>query len=157
MNEILKDEQFLPAALCLISNAQKSIDISTFKIEITSKRRGLRLKEFFDILIRKASDGIEVRLLMNKRDNRGHVPETNAYALKHLKPSKIKIRYLPNDRVAHAKLIIMDKKAAICGSHNLSVKSCQNNFEVSCLLSEETMVLLLKSAYDKTWDTGKDA
>ena len=157
MNDILKDEQFLPAALSLIAGAKKTIDISTFKVEITSKRRGLRLKQFFDILVTKANNGADVRVLMNKRDNRGHVPESNAYALRFLKSSKVKLRYLPDDRVCHAKLLIVDDEKAICGSHNLSVKSCHNNFEVSCLLNEESLVMLLAKAYQEAWGTGKEA
>lgn len=157
MNNILKDEKFLPAALALIAGARKSIWISTFKAEITSKRRGLRLKEFFDLLAERASAGLDVRVLMNKRDNRGHVPESNAYALRFFKSSKIKVRYLPNDRVAHAKIILIDNEAAIFGSHNLSVRSCHNNFEVSCLSTSDEPVLLLVKAYQDTWDTGKDA
>ena len=156
MNDILKDEQFLPAALSLIAGAKKSIYISSFKTEITSKRRGLRLKQFFDILVKKAGEGVDVYLLTNKRDNRGHVPESNAFALRFLKVTKVKVRHLCNNRLCHAKLLIVDKETAICGSHNLSVKSCHNNFELSCLLTDDQPVLLLVAAYENAWDAAKD-
>ena len=156
MNTFIRDEEFLEAAKNLISKASKSIYISTFKAEISKKRRGEKLKALFDLLIDKAKKGVDVRLLTNRRDNRGYVPESNAYALRFLKSTKVKVRHLPNDRVVHAKILIVDRVKAILGSHNLSIKSCHNNFEVSCFLSDVIPVTYLACYYEDIWNTAKE-
>jgi len=156
MNDILKDEQFLPMATVLVAQAKKSIYIATFKAEITSKRRGRKLKAFFDIIAEQADKGVTVHFITNRKDTKGRIPDSNAYAVRYFGPTKIKVRCLPDDRVCHAKLLIVDKDVAICGSHNLSVKACHNNFEVSCLLTEEQPVLLLLKAFEQLWDTAKE-
>ena len=156
MSTFIRDEEFLQKAIDLVRTAKKSIYISTFKLEITSKRRGAKLKEFFDLLIQKAGEGVDVCILTNRKDNRGHVPDSNAFALRFLKTTKIKVRHLPNDRIVHAKVLIVDRKKAILGSHNLSVKSCHNNFEISCFLSEIVSVTYLACYYEDIWSTGKD-
>lgn len=157
MPTLLKDEEFLPAAKSLIANARKSIYISSFKLEITTKRRGLRLAQLFDMLAKKKQDKVDVRVLTNKQDNQGHVPATNAYALRHMKRQKVPVRYLPNNRLTHAKILIVDEQKAIVGSHNLSVKSCHNNFEVSCFITDITTVLYLVAHYNSVWDIAREA
>ncbi len=156
MTYILKDESFLQQATELIQQAQTSIYISTFKAEITTKRRGAKLKQFFDLLIQAALENVEVRLITNGGEHRGHIPDSNIYALRMLKFTKVKVRILPNSRVCHSKIILIDNKLAILGSHNLSVKSCHNNFEISCIISEPVALETLHSIYEEVWSTGKD-
>ena len=153
---LLQDEEFLPAAKSLIANAGKSIYISSFKLEITTKKRGQQLGQLFDILAKKCYDKKVVRVLTNKRDNRGHVPDTNAYAIRYLKEKRVPVRYFPNGRLCHAKILIVDDRKAIIGSHNLSVKSCHNNFEVSFFITDLVTVKYLVDAYDRVWDTAKE-
>lgn len=155
MNEILPDEQFLPAAQYIVAQAKKSIFISTFKLEINTTTRGVRLKKLIDSLVKKSASGVDVRLLINEPNSRGYIPPANAKAITFLRPSKIKIRQLPRNRVCHAKVLIVDNEIAICGSHNLSVKSCHYNFELSCLLTEDQPVQLLTTSYKRAWDVSK--
>jgi len=147
---ILIDEDFLPQAIALITSAKSSIDISTFKAEITTKPRGLHLRQFFKILCDKKSQGVQVNFLINWNDDRRIVPMTNLYAIQELKKHKINIRVLRDDRCCHAKIIIVDRDRAIIGSHNLSVRSCHNNFEISYLIDDPASIVRLSTVYDRT-------
>lgn len=150
--QILKDEEFLPVAQALIENAHKSILITTFKAEITHKPRGRRLKKFFDTLIKKADNGLDVRVILNKNFNRHTIPHTNYFAIRELDKSRIKVRTPRNDRICHAKLLLVDGLAAIIGSHNYSVKSCHNNFEVSYLINNAYIATQLVTIYNHIWE-----
>ena len=157
MSALLIDEAFLPAAISLISNAKKSIYVSTFKAEIVKKRRGLRLVQFFDILVKKKAEKLDVRFLTNKQSRQGNVPTTNSYVIREMQRQRVPTRYLPNNRCTHAKLIIVDDCLAILGSHNLSVKSCHYNFEVSCFIEDPTIIEHIKARYETLWTKAKDA
>ncbi len=147
MGLTLIDNEFLPQAKALIEGAEKSIDISTFKAEITTKPRGLPLLLFFKVLLQKAKEGVKIRFLINWNQERRSCPKTNLYVITELRKAGIPIRHLRNNRCCHAKTIIVDDKKAIIGSHNLSVKSCHNNFEISYLLSGAEDVGAISSVF----------
>ena len=151
MGIILADNNFLPHAQALISGAQSSVDISTFKAEITTKPRGQELLHFFKALLAKAKAGVKVRLLINWNTERKSCPKTNLYVMTELKKQNIKVRTLKNNRCCHAKTIIVDKKNIIVGSHNLSVKSCHNNFEMSYFLQSEELAKEAAAIFDRSW------
>ena len=157
MTVIIKDEGFLPCARALITSAQTSIFISSFKIEVSPKPRGRKLMQFFDILSQRAKEQIDVRVLTNKQNEQGYVPASNGRAIIYLKKNQIKVRVLPNQRIAHVKIIIIDNRRALIGSHNLSIKSCQSNFELSCLISDIESIKYLSTLYDNVWQKAKDA
>lgn len=155
LNILLIDEVFLPAAKALVSMARRSIYISTFKAEITSKPRGRKLSRFFDNICQQKMAGLDVRLLINTTTPRGSIPLSNSYAIAFLKKNRVAVRILPHERTCHAKLIIVDNWAVIFGSHNLSVKSCHNNFEVSYITHDKTVVAGLIDVYENVWNNAK--
>lgn len=154
---ILFDEEFLPQAVALITSAKVCIDIATFKAEITSKPRGRHLQEFFKILFEKKSQGLQVNFLINWNDERRVVPMANLSAIRDLKQHKIDVRILQGNRCCHAKILMVDKDKAIIGSHNLSVRSCHNNFEVSYLIDNPISVMRLAAKYNSVFAAASPA
>lgn len=146
---LLVDQQFLPQATALISMARHSIDICTFKAEFCTKSKGCKLREFFGKLYEKQASGIDVRFLINWHDDRRAVPRTNGAVIKELQEHHITVKRLQHNRCCHAKFIIVDKRRAIVGSHNLSVKSCHYNFEISYLISDDINIARLVSVMDR--------
>ena len=57
---------------------------------------------------------------------------------------------LPERICCHAKIIIVDQSKAIVGSHNLGVKSCHYNFEMSYLIMDPIQVALLSNVFCHT-------
>lgn len=151
MGLLLTDNEFLPQARALVESAKRSIDISTFKAEITTKPRGSTLKQFFQTLLQKAKEGVRVRFLINWNQERRSCPKTNLYVITELKKIGIDIRHLRNNRCCHTKAIIVDKEKAIIGSHNLSVKSCHNNFEISYVIPDQVAITNLASVFEHSF------
>ena len=152
---LLIDNEFLPQAIAFITTAQRRIDIATFKAEITSKPRGRRLHIFFDNLFEKKSQGVQINFLINWNDERRACPLANLSAIRELKNHKINVKILPNNRCCHAKIIIADQDKAIVGSHNLSVKSCHNNFEASYLVLDPVNVARLSAVFERVFLSAK--
>lgn len=152
---LLVDQDFLPQATSLISTATRHIDIATFKAEITLKPRGYRLRLFFWELFRKQREGVQVNFLINWNTKQRVVPLTNRYVIQQLKRQGVNIRILPDDRCCHAKILIVDRRIAIVGSHNLSVRSCHNNFEVSYLIQKPADIARLTAAFNHVFLAAK--
>ena len=155
--KLLDNEVFLPTATTLIDCAEKFIYISSFKLEISSTPRGRGLAYLFELLGEQWKKGIDIRVLTNKQGEQGHVPSTNSFAINVLKRHHIPVKVLPDSRICHAKIILVDNKAAIIGSHNLSIKSCRQNFEQSCLIDSPCTCMHLHQNFLKLWETGRDA
>jgi len=154
---LLINEEFLDAAIELVSESLRYIYISTFKAEIIDKQRGKKLASLFYLLFKKAESGVNVRLLINNISNRGTTPISNFNAINACKNGGVKVRTLPNGRVCHAKVLIADNYLGIVGSHNLSVKSCRANFEVSYMITGTHTVTVLRQVYDEIWERAKEA
>ena len=152
---LLPDEEFLPFASKLIAGARHSVDVSTFKAELTRKPKGKKVATLFDKLIKKAQQGLPVRFLIGKPANFCHVPMTNLLAIRELTAAKVKVRHLKNSRTCHAKIIIVDNRAAILGSHNLSIKSCQYNFECSIYIDNLEIVTRLSQVFIKAFENAR--
>lgn len=151
MGLLLIDNDFLPQAKALVESAQSTIDISTFKAEMTTKSRGLTLLNFFKSLMLKAKEGVQIRFLINWNDKRHACPKTNLFVMTQLRKENIKIRLLKNNRCCHAKTLIIDKKKAIIGSHNLSVRSVTSNFEISFVFQDYNQVKALSDVFASSW------
>lgn len=152
---LLPDEQFLPFAIDLIASARSTLDISTFKAEFTTKPRGRRLMKLFDSICYRSRFGIPVRFLISKRESYGHIPLTNLFAVRELKANKVNVRHLRHSRICHSKIIIVDRRMAIIGSHNLSIRSCCNNFECSVFFDDTETVNHLLNVFTKAFEDAK--
>lgn len=148
---ILIDEQFLPQILTMLRCATRQIDISTYKAEISHKPRGKLLLQFWELLREKRWQGVDIRFLINWNQERKSCPKTNINAYRFLHRAGIKVRSLTHNRCCHAKLIIVDRKCAVIGSHNLSIKSCHNNFELSTCIFDNTQTDLLQKYFDRVY------
>lgn len=148
---ILHDQDFITEAKKLIESAEHSIDISTFKAEFSKKSRGSKLALFFAAIAAKRRKNVRVRFLLAWNSGQYMTPSVNKNAIQNLKRSDIEVHVLRRNRCCHSKIIIVDRKKAIVGSHNLSVGSIRRNFEVSYLIEDPQHVKDLQSIYDTVY------
>lgn len=155
MGLLVVDNQYLSVAKALVEQAKKEICISTFKLEVTDKPRGKDLLEFFKAIIEKIKSGVKVKVLFNWHEDRRSVAKTNFYSSIFLKSAGVDIRYLKNNRCCHAKLLMIDKEKVLLGSHNLSVRSTQANFELSYLIPDPETVAQVGAVFERLFADAK--
>jgi phosphatidylserine/phosphatidylglycerophosphate/cardiolipin synthase-like enzyme len=157
MTKFLPDERFLPQAVMLTAAATNEILISSYKLEHTMRQRGDALRVLFEALVAAKRKGVKVKVLLNWNDLRRSVAKTNLYAMKWLKSHDIESRYLKDNRCCHAKIIIVDRKSVILGSHNLSCKSVMENHETSVLLDDAEIVQQAHELFLRVWENAISA
>jgi len=155
MGLLVLDNQYLSVARALVEQAKKEICVSSFKLEINDKPRGRDLKSFFQAIVDKSKSGVKVKVLFNWHDDKKSVAMTNYSASIFLKSAGIDIRYLRNNRCCHAKLLMIDKEKILLGSHNLSVRSTQNNFELSYLIPDPETVAQVGAVFESLFADAK--
>lgn len=153
---LLLDQDFIPFALALIESARRDIRISTFKAEIPKGQKGRRLQAFFSAVQKKKAAGLNVKFFLNWNSRNYSVPSSNRRTIAELKSHGVPVRALPEERCCHAKIIIIDSSKAVTGSHNLSSRSCFNNFEASYLIIDPPNIARLISVYDHLWTQSKN-
>jgi phosphatidylserine/phosphatidylglycerophosphate/cardiolipin synthase-like enzyme len=155
MYTLIHDESYQYEARKLIDAAHAEILISTFKIQRPTRRQGAILTALLDTLCAKSKAGIRVRLLMNWSDKFKGVAKTNAVVASMMRAAGVDVRYFADGRCAHAKMLIVDKYAAMIGSHNWSVMSFTRNFEVSVLTCDDVLVRRALELYEGAFERAK--
>ncbi len=131
------------------------MDICTYKFEM-SKRPGARaLNSLIDFLYALADKKVQVRVLLSIAGRRSGLSRLNQDTGLILQKRGIEVRYLPDNRCQHAKVLIVDKFCGIIGSHNWSVKSMTENFEVSVAIYHAGLLKEIQEHFEKIWKSSK--
>jgi len=107
----------------LINEAKTSIDIVSYDWRWYRDQTGHPVQRFNIALVQAKQRGVEVRAVLN-----------SALLLSILKKVGIKARILREKRTLHSKLIIIDRKILVIGSHNLTRNAFATNHEASVIL-----------------------
>jgi phosphatidylserine/phosphatidylglycerophosphate/cardiolipin synthase-like enzyme len=92
---------------------------------------------------------------MNWDDKFKGVAKTNAAVANAFRAAGVDVRYLPNGRCSHAKILIIDGRQMMIGSHNWSVQSFTRNFEVSVLTDDNILIRQAAEIYGAAFARGK--
>ena len=153
---IILDDKIMGNLQCFAFNAKKTIYVSCYKVEIKHSNRGKKLLQFWEFVYDAAKRGVKVHFLLNWNDLRRSIAKTNLYVAQELKKNGCEVRYLRGTRCCHAKLFIFDDNLCIIGSHNLSVKSVSENFEMSYLVEKREEIAHAKQIFEDLWRDAKD-
>lgn len=145
------NEEYSPAALGIIQGAKEEILLSTFKIQESTRPDSRALQVLIEALQAAALGGRRVKFLLNWERSRRGVARTNESVANHLASAGVEIRYLPDGRCNHAKILIVDGRSMIAGSHNWSRASLTRNFELSIFSDDEIVVAAVREVFFTTW------
>lgn len=120
---IIGGNQFLPVVTDYIRSAKRCIDIAVFDWRWYPLRGGSPAEAFNKEITGAARRGIEVRVVSQQRD-----------LVIHLNAAGIKARRPVGGSLLHTKLIIIDKRFVVVGSHNYTNAAFSKNHELSVLL-----------------------
>ena len=133
-------KEFPEKVIPLIKNAKNSIDIIVYEWRWYPNQPGSTIQQFNNSLIDAVRKNKKIRII------------TNSYQiLKLLEGIKIKTKNLQSKRLLHTKLMIIDNKIAILGSHNYTMNAFNINHEVSVIIQEEQVVKRLKTYFENLW------
>ncbi|MFP3950400.1 MAG: phospholipase D-like domain-containing protein [Candidatus Micrarchaeia archaeon] len=108
----------------------------------------LTSEEVVDSLISAYQRGVDVRVILEHRVSRG----ANNYAFSRLSGAGIDVCWASDAyKLSHPKIMIIDGRKALVGSHNLSNSALNYNREVS-LLVEGNIVREVLSLFESDWN-----
>lgn len=138
--KIIIGKQFVPAVLPLLEAARESVKIIVYDWRLRMNDPLHPVSVFTSALVRAAERGVEVRALVS-----------NEMVRRELMQYGLKVKMLYNEKLVHAKVLLVDDRLAVVGSHNYSQSAFTMNLEVSLavdLLSQENE---LTAYFNRLW------
>ncbi|MBU1086722.1 MAG: hypothetical protein KKD05_04305 [Candidatus Omnitrophica bacterium] len=155
--------KYFPAVKQAIANAEKSVKVVMFIIELPQKMNNTKAQQLVDELINAKQRGVDVEVVLdanvdfvNQRDESDWQEKIRSIrAYKQLKDAGINVYYDTLTTYTHAKTLVIDDKIAIVGSTNWTESALSRNIEIA-LLVESPDVCQSVLDYLETIEAGKD-
>jgi len=118
-------KQFPKIVIPKIDEAKKSICIVVFDWRWYPNDPGNPVQLFNQALVRAVRRGVVVKAIANFPD-----------IVKTLEKVGVQAKKLRTENLVHAKMIIIDEKIVVVGSHNITVPAFTTNYEVSTMFED---------------------
>lgn len=127
----LTGRDYYPELIKLIRNAQKSIYITMFIATYHPDHPKSPSNKLLQELVNAHKRGVKVRVILEQKRTYSHKEQYNDLAYLFLKDAGIQIYLDSPSTKLHDKLIIIDERIIIIGSHNWSKSALDRNRETS--------------------------
>lgn len=118
-------QEFCDIVIPLLEDAEREINIIIFSWRMPFITRKKAIRSFNDALVRAVGRGVKVRALVSIESVAAELGRFG-----------IDAKVLPTSRLLHTKLLILDARRIILGSHNYSENAFTYNYEVSVFFEE---------------------
>lgn len=135
--EFLIGEQFPDKVIPLINEAKKSIQIIVFEWIWYPNNNTKSIQLFNQSIVRARNRGVNIEVVANSMP-----------IVKVLNELNIKARKLSTRKLIHSKVMIIDKKDVVIGSHNYTQNAFTSNFEVSVYIKEAENIKTLLTHFN---------
>ncbi len=129
MTQVIIGREYPQVVTPLIQEAQHSIDILVFDWRWYASEPNSSVQKFNTSILEASSRGVKVRALVN-----------NNIMPTILQLEKLSVKRVGSKNLMHVKMIIIDQKILVVGSHNFSKRAFEINHEVSLLVNDETEI-----------------
>ena len=147
----LVGEHFFPAVTQYIDQADKSLSICIFTARYYRNQSRNPVNSFFDALRRAARRGVNVRFLLNQNFGDQRALQNNLFIIQHFKNKNFQTAFAGKSTRIHSKLILIDDKITIVGSHNYSARAHRTNFETSVAVQSDAFAQYFAAYYERLW------
>ena len=132
---LLTNEDYLPVLIKAIDEAQSEIFISIF-----SFKAGIHKNSYPDRIMghlaKAVKRGVDVKVILETTGRLNDELNTqNRQTGKHLEEKGVKVYFDSPRTTTHTKMIVIDEKVLILGSHNFTQSALKYNNEISIMLS----------------------
>lgn len=134
--KILIGRDFAKGVIPLIKNARQSINIMIYEWRWYPNEIGSKIQNFNQEIIQAGRRGVEIKAVVQK-----------SLIAEILRREKIKVRKIQSSKILHTKLMIIDDKIVILGSHNYTMNAFNINYEVSVITYNDLIVSELREYF----------
>jgi len=135
----------------MIDNAVESISMCIFTARYYRGQSRNPINDLFSSLRRAAQRGVNVRLLLNQNFYDPQADMHNRFIVQYFKGHNFQAAMGGKSTRIHSKLILIDGKTTILGSHNYSARAHKTNFETSVIIKSKQVFDFFNSDFERLW------
>jgi phosphatidylserine/phosphatidylglycerophosphate/cardiolipin synthase-like enzyme len=136
---ILTNEDYLPALLRTIDEAQNEIFISIFSFK-AGEHKNSYPDRILDHLAKALKRGVKVYVILETTDRKSdELNIQNKQTGKLLEEKGVNVYFDSPRQTTHTKLVVIDQHLVLLGSHNFTQSALKYNNEISILLDSPEM------------------
>lgn len=133
---LLENKDMFPALIRVIDGAQREIVICMF-----SFKAGVHPKSYpdqvLDRLAHAVQRGVQVKVILEAaQDRTNELTAQNLKTLALLKEKGVEVYLDTPKKTTHTKLVLVDERIVLMGSHNLTSSALKHNNEISVLIEQ---------------------
>jgi phosphatidylserine/phosphatidylglycerophosphate/cardiolipin synthase-like enzyme len=137
-----------------LNNATTSVYVSVYLFSHHWGKVVVGRTDLYGALQNVAKRGLDCRAVLNTPVKVPGLGRMNKPAGDALESAGWKVRYMPKGRVLHEKIIIVDMKSVIIGSHNISKSSAARNYDTSICIENVHIAKLMLLQFSSRWRVG---
>ncbi|ADH86106.1 phospholipase D-like domain-containing protein [Desulfurivibrio alkaliphilus] len=143
--QVLCDQEYYPALLHLLQGAARRVELAMFVFRAT-EAAGNRPARIAEELINAGRRGVEVKVILEHSAYDEELTQEHRRLARNLRQGGVEVRFGPRDTTTHNKIILIDERFTLLGSHNLTHAALSRNHECSLLIDSRELAARL-SAY----------
>ena len=138
--QVLSGKDYPKFVIPLIESAKQSIDVIVFDWRWYPQDPGASCQLFNQSFVRAARRKVKIRIIANN-DQIINIFRAEGCFAKRLRTAKL----------VHCKLVIIDEKIIVIGSHNFTQSAFQMNLELSVIINDESIKKDFISFFNNIW------
>ncbi len=152
--KLLLDRDYFTALLDGVDRARSEIFLSAYLFRTIENAKGYP-EAVLKRLLAAAKRGVRVDVVVERNQDADDLNRSNAETAERLKQGGIRVCMDAPDRVMHTKLVVIDRRYVLIGSHNLTQSALKYNHEASVWIDSaplaEEALLYMKSLCPGEW------
>jgi len=138
--ELLFDSAFITKAAECVKAAKRRVYICAYAWRWYENSPEKSIQKFNYEIARRSLLGLDIRAILNQRTQASYLQQYG-----------ISTRTFPTDRAMHTKAILVDDDTLLIGSHNLTDRGTDENYEISVLVQDPQACMLFAEYFEKMW------
>jgi len=135
---VLADGDYYDTLIDLIDNAREHIDVAMFLFKI-SEAPDNRPAKVLDRLVAARHRGVDVKVLLEDSGYDEEINSENRGVAKELTKNNIQVDFDSHQTTTHVKMVVIDERYLVVGSHNLTHAALAYNHEFSLLIDNRDL------------------
>jgi phosphatidylserine/phosphatidylglycerophosphate/cardiolipin synthase-like enzyme len=135
---LLANEEYFDTLISQLTQAKQEVVVSMFLFAPGDHEQN-RANQVREALIKAAKRGVRVQVFLDVSDDMDFSTEANRGVAKDLRRRGITVRFDSPGRTTHTKLVVIDQRRLLLGSHNFTHSALRHNNEASVLIESPTL------------------
>ncbi len=140
----------------LLYNASSSIAYTIFQTSNDCLKPHTKPNIILNTILRQHYKNVNVRILINSTRAK-NIFKPNLSVFEFLSDNGVAVRRSRSGDTVHGKVLIIDSKYLILGSHNLTTRGLMDNYEASCFIHSKNFCKSYLSWFDWLWNRSKES